>query len=164
MKGERHEGDLDARARRTPLPHGCGAALSPEPVRSDGRARFGAGLSTSGGRRDALQPAHRLRARRREGAAYALAPRDGRCERRAARLRQRGPAPLAAARARGRDRDARRVHDQDAMTCPGERKLVETNPTRGDVWALGLGAISGLRSALALAAALGTAALLRARS
>src|SRR5215212_9015874 len=155
MKGERHEGDLDARARRTRLPHGCGAALSPEPVRSDGRARFGAGLSTSGGRRDALQPAHRLRARRREGAAYALAPRDGRRQWRAAclltvavRLRQRGPAPLAAARARGRDRDARRGHDQDAMKRLGERKLVETNPTRGDVWTLGLG----------------TAALLRARS
>ena len=50
------------------------------------------------------------------------------------------------------------------MTRLGESKLVETNPTRGDVWALGLGAVSGLRSALAPAAALGTAALLRARS
>jgi hypothetical protein len=35
------------------------------------------------------------------------------------------------------------------MTRPGERKPVDTSPTRGDAWALGLSAVSGPRNQLA---------------
>jgi hypothetical protein len=44
------------------------------------------------------------------------------------------------------------------MTRPSERKPVDTSPTRGDAWALGLSTVSGPRSQLA-PALLGAAVL-----
>src|SRR5918997_275865 len=155
-EGGSDEGDLDADARRTGLPDRRDATLRPEVARPHGGPRVGTRLSPGGRGRGALQPADRLRARRREGVADARAPRDGRRERRAARvlavvvrLCQRGSAPLGAARARGRDRDARRGYDQDAMTRAGS--TVGARASGSGPPAAGLGrAVSPVLSSLTL--------------